>query len=275
MKKEKQIDYSKSRFAPEALARVIAAVNELPQDLKKFKDDLNELSARYDKEYLQIIQKHGNRVAAGYEPLEKDLLKLQSVYANKLRRLITPKLAGLLNTAVERNGFENARLRLRNLVSEKRALLRIIDAFNRWQALTFKGMAVFKPFEFETPVYTFSFNEDATLELSNIEILDILTKEKIPIEKIRVCRVCPNIFWKKRSDSPTCSSSCLKTFNDKRFETKERITKYTDGFEIQQKKLEKQKETLDISHPLIQKQMQILDKIQNKLEKEKFKYGTL
>ena len=261
-------------ICPAELKPILKAINELPQDLKKFEDDFNELSAQYDKEYLQIIQKHGNRVVVGYEPLEKDLLELQFISGKMLRRIITPKLADLLNMTVKKNSFENARLRLRNLIREKNTLLRIIYAFNHSQSLTIKGMTVYKSFEFETPVYTFSFNEDTTLELSNIEILDIITKDKIPIKRIRICRACPNIFWAKRSDSPTCTSRCLNTFNKRKSEIKKRMNTLTNILDSEFKKFEKQKAGLGFNHPLVSEQIKKLDKIQNKLEREKLKYGT-
>lgn len=262
-------------ICPNKLKPILKAVNQLPKDLKKFEDDLNELSGRYDKEYLKTISNHDNKLNYDNELLQNDWLKLRSIFCNKLRQIITPKLADLINMTEGGNSFENARLRLRRLINEKTTLLNIIGSFQVWNVGYNRQMILKPTFNLDKSLSAYSFNEDTSLELLSFEVLEILTTNKIPIDRIRICRACrKNIFWAKRSDSPTCSSKCSNTFNTRKTRINKRINAIKETLDNELKELEKQKVSLGSEHPTVNKQMGILNKLYNKLDKERLKNGT-
>lgn len=263
-------------ICPNELKTIFKSVNELPHDLKKFEDDLNELLGQYNKEYLKTIRAPDNKLNYSDELLQKDLLKVRLRYDKKLRQIITPKLADLINMTVERNGFQNVRFRLCRLINEKLTLLNIIGSFRVWDVGYNRQMILKPPFNLDKALSGYSFNEDTSLELLSFEVLRILTKDKLPIERIRICRACrKNIFWAKRSDSPTCSSRCSNTFNKKKSGIKKRISELNKNINSASAQFEKQKTKFGFEHSSVQKQMELLDKLQNKLQTEQIKYGTL
>jgi hypothetical protein len=267
--------YKKKSEIPEELQNIIDAVNLLPQDLESFEKNINELYVQFDREYLEAIKRHDNRIRFGYEPLENDWAKIQLKYNEKLCQIVKSNLLRAINYEPERNSFQNAVLRLRRLINEKQTLLTIVDAYRTWN-FSYDRQTIYPPdFNFKKPLIAFSFNPDSTIKFTSFEILELLKINNIPIDRIRICQICRNIFWAKRIESPTCSKRCSNTFNGRKTRIKQRAEKYLQQYNEQLEKLEKLKTSFNPDHPLIQKQKKLLNNLLTKLDKEKLKYGTL
>ena len=299
-------------ICPKELEPIFKAVNKLPEDLERFESDLSELSEKFNKEHLQIIQNHGNRTIYGYDPLEKDWLKLSKKYDWKLRQIITPELANLIKVTVDRNGFQNVRFRLRRLVNEKKTLRDIVRAYRIWDigynrqpygthAALFnsdtedyshekKLLLQLKPtFNLSKALSAFGFNEDTSLELLSFHVLEILTRNQFPIERIKICPICKNIFWAKRTDSSACSDNHVNTFNQSKTRIRKRINELNKKLEDESKELETIREKLEklqnyklpipalvaAQENLFNEQMKKLDKLNNKLHATQLRYGEL
>jgi hypothetical protein len=262
-------------FCPDELRPLFKMVNKLPQDLNKFENDLNQIYTRGFAEFQKAGQPDTKNLGLFYAPNEVDSIRVQSKHCKLLRQQIPPELAAFYNEFFESNDFFNALFQLRLLINEKRTLLTIIQSFQGWDKGYNRQLIPQPTFNLEVPLSAFSFNEDTSLALLSFRVLEILTKDKIPIKRIRICRACKNIFWAKRSDSPTCSKKCLNTFNKRKSRNIQQGEKYIKQYNEGVENLKKLKKEQNGNPSLIQKQIAQLDNLRFKLEMLRREYVTL
>jgi len=267
---------------PKELEDLIDSVNLVPGDLEKFESDLLELSKQFNTEL------YGKD-----NPTKTRMAKLLSEYGKKIRNLISPELEKRIKYTVEQNGFENVVFQLRRLVNERIMFRDIIQAFRMWDidynrqpygidAELFKlftkdfdydRQLVLKPtFNFSKALSAFSFNQDTSIELLSFRVLEILTRDKIPIERLRICPICKDIFWAKRIEAKTCSKRrCSNNFHQRKL----RIKEYEKRLDKEFKNLKKLQSSLSPKNSLITQQRERVNKLLQKIKKEKMKNGNL
>ena len=242
---------------PDDLGNIIDAVNLLPNDLDKFERELIEVDRPYFDPY-------------------------------KFRELVPIELEEQIKRPGLPFTFPNLQFRLRRLVNEKRILKDIILAFQTWHVdfdrqgqtiipkqwgletddVNLNNQLTLRPsFTLTRPPSAFNFRDDTSLELLSFRVLEILTRDKLPVERIRECRVCHKIFWAKRKESPTCSEGCLRTDNARRTRIKKLISEFGE-MTIKLKKLEAGKR-----HGLIPGHVDRMRKLRSKIEVRARKYG--
>lgn len=252
--------YRKVAECPEELEELLTAVNSLPQDLGKFENDLKKLGRNYR--------------------IEDD-----EKYSVELRWLITPECVIELDKILDRfriRGFLNERFQLYKLINEKQTFLTIIRAFAIHSEIYYQTGTINKhinspqTFNFDKAIAAFNFAADSTIELTSFRVIEILTKYKIPVERLNICPICRKIYWvarigKKREESNTCPEKrCSNNFHQR----KRRIREYKVRFRAEEKKLEKLKSynlKSGSDNNLILEQTERLLKLQNKIKQEVWK----
>jgi hypothetical protein len=251
---------------PDALTPILGSVNLLPDNLEGFEHDLDEL------------------LTQGFEP-------------NSFRALVPIELEEIIKPRSFPSNIANLAYQLRRLANEKRILRDIIAAFRKWETdygsqgqriipALFglqscdgqdAGLLQLRPsFALSRPPNGFNFNDDSTLSLLSFRILDILTRNKIPIERIRECVVCRKIFWVRRMERsawfvPYCGTQCGNTHNGR----KTRIREMEKGLDVKIQKLTHLQATLSPGNSLIADHSDRIGKLAAKIEAKKAKYNLV
>lgn len=90
--------------------------------------------------------------------------------------------------------------------------------------------------------------------------------------RLRVCPICNEIFWAKRIETNTCSKKrCSNNFHQRKLRIKELEKRFDKEYE----KLDKQRKMFADDNPLVKKQMNLINKIKEKIYREQNKNGTL
>lgn len=244
-----------SEGSPE-LNKLIEKINLLPKDWQKFELDSGKLIKQWEAEIREAGAKD--------EILPPDFF---SNYAKKFHNLIAPKLAEKMNRKPEEKGLVNAQRELRVLYEQNLALRNIINIFQQFKEYNNPEQS----FMLNKPLQTIVFNPDTTLNLIGSEVIEILKRNNIPIERVRICPICQDIFWAKRSESPACSDSHVIAVNT----GKTRIRKNLDDFRKQREKLKKLHSKFSQEHHLVLKQLELVKKLHNKIQEKVKKYGNL
>jgi hypothetical protein len=238
------------------LNELIEKINLLPKDWEKFMQDSGKLIKQWEAEIREAGAKD--------EILPPEFF---SNYAKKFHNLIAPKLAEKMNRKPEEKDLLSAQFELRVLYDQNLALRNIINIFQQFKECNNpEGTGALNK-----PLQTIGFNPDTTLNLSGFEVIEILKRNNIPIERVRVCPICQDIFWAKRKESPACSDSHVIAVNT----GKTRIRKNLEDFHKQREKLKKLDSKFSREHPLVLKQLELVKKLHNKIQEKVKKYGTL
>lgn len=244
-------------ICPNELKCLMKSVNFLPNDLKRFENDLMDLSLQFNDEF------YGAKA-----PLETIILGLLQKYCEKIRSMVSPQMDAKISELLERNDFQNVLFQLHRLINEKITLKTVIQAFETSKEYNNPNQT----FVFDKSIAAFSFSEDSSLEIASFRVIEILTRKKLPIDRIRICPVCKNIFWAKRTESPACSAPHVHTFNTR----KTRIKKDEEEFKEQVATLKKLAvEYNSQEHPLVLDQLKKVKNLQNKIQKKAQKYGII
>ncbi len=90
--------------------------------------------------------------------------------------------------------------------------------------------------------------------------------------RLKICPICDDIFWARRIEAQTCSTKqCSNNFHQRNL----RIKEYEKRFDKESKSLKKLQTTLSAENGLIAQQTARVDKLREKIKKEKMKNGTL
>lgn len=244
-----------SEGSPE-LNKLIEKINLLPEDWQKFELDSEKLIKQWGAEIREAGAK--DRIL----PPE-----FSSNYAKKFRNLIAPGLAEKMNRKPEETSLINAQREIRVLYDQNLALRNIINIFQQFKECNNpEGIG-----HLNKPLQTIGFNPDTTLNIMGFEVIEILQRNNIPVERVRVCPICQNIFWAKRIESPACSDSHVIAVNT----GKTRIRKNLDNFHKQIEKLKKLDSTFSREHPSVLKQLELVRKLRKKIQLKEKKYGTV
>lgn len=238
------------------LNELIEKINLLPKDWEKFMQDSGKLIKQWDAEIREAGAKDENL------PLE-----FSSNYAKKFRQLIALKLAEKMNRKPEEMGLINSQFELRVLYEQNLALRNIINIFQQFKEFNNPEQT----FMLNKPLQTIGFNPDTTLNLIGFGVIEILKRNNIPVERVRVCPICQEIFWAKRKESPACSDSHVVAVNT----GKTRIRKNLEDFHKQREKLKKLDSKFSREHPLVLKQLELVKKLRSKIQEKVQKYGTV
>ncbi len=246
-----------SEGSPE-LNKLIEKINLLPKDWQKFELDSGNLIKQWESEI---------REAGAKDKVLPPTFSLN--YGKKFRQLISPELAERMNRKPEEKGLINAQFELRVLYGQNLALRNIINIFQQFKEYNNPEVT----FMLNKPLQTIGFNPDTTVNLTGFEVIEILKRNNIPVERVRVCPVekCQKIFWAKRTESPACSDSHVIAVNA----GKTRIRKNIDDFHKQREKLKKLDSTFSREHPSVLKQLELVKKLHKKIQEKVKKYGTL
>lgn len=238
------------------LNELIKKINLLPKDWRKFELDSEKLIKQWEVEF---------RVAGEQGKILPPTFFLS--YGKKFRRLIKPELAKIMERKPEQKGLHNARHEIRVLNEENLALRDIINLFQQFKEYNNPEQGFF----LSKPLQIISFNPDSTLELQGFRVMEILKNNNVPIERVRICPICKDIFWAKRIESPACSDSHVIAVNT----GKTRIRKKLQELQNQRERLKKLDSKFSRKHPLVLKQLELVEKLHNKIQEKVSKYGTL
>ncbi len=236
--------YNKIAECPPELQELIELVNLLPSDLKQFENDLNKLSSQFYQEF-QTTPELYSEVSKNY----------------------SQKLASWFNS-LKANGFVNQTMEIKRLINNKITLLWFIEAYQTFKEFNNPT----QDFNFDKNISAFSFNEDSTIRLTSFLVVDILIRNKIQIERLRICPICKKVFWAKRVEAQTCrKKQCSNNFHQRKLRIKEYETRLVKELKI----LEGLRLRLNPSNSLITQQAEMVNKLQQKIKMEKKKNGNL
>jgi hypothetical protein len=249
---------------------LLELINLLPKDWETFERESRNLIKQWETEILKEMRKVGKHTVFYWE-YSQLFPGLTAKYSSRFRQLIAPKLAEEMNRKPEEMGLENAKFELQVLYEQKLALKNIIQLFQMFK----KSNDPYQTFRLDKPLKTIGFHEDTTIDLIGFRVIETLKRNNIPIERVRECPVCEDIFWVKRIEKnsdfiPYCSESCGNTFNTRRT----RVRKLEKEFEQQLEKLRKL-QTSSAPNELITKQNEQVIKIAEKINQRKIKYGIV
>lgn len=115
-----------------------------------------------------------------------------------------------------------------------------------------------------------SFTQDGKINFQ--DDLFIKTLQGVDLTRLRICPICKDVFWAKRSEASTCSKKrCSNQFHQRQF----RIRDYETTIEKELVKHTKLEAKFGLDHPLTAKQMEVIEKLKLKINKEKAKNGNL
>ncbi len=263
---------------PNELKSLLLAFRLLPRDLdglRKFSNDLESLSEHLNREWREYMNAYDEKDLPN-PAIDVDFLKWRAKCDKNIRKLAVSELTEKDVEALEKMNIKITAQNLLWLISEKRILLRIITAFEIWY-VDYKRNSP-RDFNFGESINTFNFNKDTSLKLAVFSIPEILERKSIPVERIRICPICKNIFWAKRSDSSACSDKDVNAFNSKKSGAKARLKELQNEFSKESKKLQKLIAKYKYSpftskemHPLIAKQHELVDEVDKKITRERGK----
>lgn len=244
---------------------LIKKINLLPKDWEKFLRESRVFIETLDLKLLSEMEKQGISILPCSKYLElcpDDVL----IFNEKFRRL-APKLIERMGLNLETDGLENAQFQIRVLYEQNLALRNIINIFQQFKGFNNPEQS----FVLNKPLQTIGFNADTTLNLVGFRVIEILTSNKIPIERVRICPICQDIFWAKRTESPACSDPHVIAVNA----GKTRNRKNLEEFQKQREKLKKLDSKFGREHPLVLRQVELVKKLHNKIQEKVKKYGNL
>lgn len=248
------------------LNELIEKINLLPKDWEKFMQDSGKLIKQFESEIYTAMRKKGIGTVFywQYSELCPDVVL---TYSKKFRQLISPKLVERMKSKPEIEGLINSQFELCVLYDQNLALRNIINIFQQFKGFNNPEQT----FILNKPLQTIGFNPDTTLNLIGFRVIEILKRNNIPVERVRICPICQDIFWAKRSESPACSDSHVIAVNA----GKTRNRKNLEDFHKQREKLKKLDSKFSREHPLVLKQLELVKKLHNKIQEKVQKYGTL
>lgn len=244
------------------LNELIKKINLLPKDWEKFLKESRVFIDRLNLELHSEMQKQ----EIGFLPCSKfselcpdDVL----IFSERFRRL-APKLIERMGLNLETDGLENAQFQVKVLYEQNLALRNIIHIFQQFKEFNNPKQT----FMLNKPLQTIGFNADSTLNLVGFRVMEILKRENIPIERVRVCPICRDVFWAKRSESPACSTSHVNTFNRRLGRIRESVKELRKHLQ----NLEKLQTNLSPENRLISEQKQKNIKLAESIKRRKEKW---
>lgn len=240
--------YEKISICPPELKELIEPLNLLPPDLNQFEDYLLKLSLEFNAECFENSESS---------------FDLMDIYAEKICGLIHPELVNRINE-FKKGDFINGKCQLERLINEKITLITVIQAFKAFKSFNNPSQT----FGFKKSIAVFSFYKDSTIQLSSFRVIEVLTRNKIPIERVKICPICNEIFWAKRIEAQPCSKKrCSNNFHQR----ERRIKEYEKRLSKEVTNLEKLQLNLSPENTLISQQSNKTEKLSKKIKIEKRK----
>lgn len=235
----------------------------MPKDLGKLRNALTDLLRRAtDESGEPRVPKDESAKIVWEKGLVQDF---ENAVPNILRSTIRPQDAFSIHPL-------NAAKTILALVAEKEILDEILGAYKTWDEKYERnflphsprvkmrdeeedqmihranGLTLGPAFQFSRNVSRFSFRPDTSIELRDYEIVRLLTTGRVPIDRMRKCRVCSEIFWAKRIDAATCSRPCLNSDNQRRTRLRKMLDQLQEfGASQRRRALAAKKEVFDLS----------------------------
>lgn len=244
--------YQKIAQCPIELEELFQLVNLLPKDVDLLRKTLTVLHLEFNQRFNANPEK---------------FRKINNSLEEKIKKL-HPELANDIFISISDEGFINQKFQIERLINEKKTLRAVIQnykefiGFNNPQAT----------FMLDKALTTIGFNQDSTIQFASFRILDILSRNKIPIKRLGICPICDEVFWAKRENAPTCiKRQCSNNFHQR----KRRINEYQQRLDKKVRNLKKQRNSLSAEHIVITSleiEIQILER---KIKQEKNKNGNL
>ncbi len=244
----------KKRVPPKELQEMIDVFNALPKEVER----LQSIVSILEQEYLQERREAGEVGQEVYNDF-------QNKFAESLFKVVEPKLAQRLDDVRKRRRLVFDRLvdELGRIIRDRDVLYELLEKYKMW-ASVFDAPESYQGYRLTEPFIAISFNGDTSIKFSHAEVLEVLTKYPIPVERIRICKYCELIFWARRIDAPTCSGRCSNNFNAR----STRIRKLGRTLASERAKLEKQREQWDESHPWMVRQRKRIASLEKKFGAE-------
>jgi len=264
-----------ARECPKPFQKLINLVNSLPGNADLI---YSELKSEYDKEEKSLLEDQATFEA------RMDLLSLPSKYEKKIEQLFPRKIfyyvIDILEQDLERltpySGYVATLkpleklfelITIRNLLMQMAKLtLREFNTFHSAPSLTLR------------PLINFGLDTNGCIKSRVNPMVEIFERYDLPIERIRLCPICENIFWLKRIESPnkttnTCQKKCSNNFRRR----KRQIDIWEEKLEREIWKLEKLRATVAPINPnskLLIEQKNRVEKIQINIYEAKIKNGN-
>jgi predicted RNA-binding Zn ribbon-like protein len=204
----------RSRPAPEAIARLLQIVNDVP----KSADPLKDFVGRPRDPSSEEVSEAGGWIQAYRARWILELKEFVRYWGESARRYV-----------LEASEFEEIDKRYRAAPALRKLLESIADQ-NRKRAEAVKP--VFDDLFFELPAEAHNLLDSLALRMSNankhatIEATGLLKTliEEAELDRIKSCafETCGKLFWAGRIDRPCCSEPCRNAYRQKRHRLKKK-----------------------------------------------------
>ncbi len=214
--------YKKIAETPNGLEELLLLLNQLPKsvgELERLASDLVGISEQLNSAILELWGtqcEHPGKF--DHSAFARASLRLRKRAISKITSQIGHDLAVGLNLGSQSHPYYDAPFYVRTLVQKKLALLHILQCFEMRNndAVRYAELRRKITFHFVQPPTWFQFNTDTTIEITEFDIFDYLSKNRIPMDRVRLCPVCNEIYWVKRKGAPVCKSrKCSNAFHQR------------------------------------------------------------
>lgn len=277
-KKEKKPDAK----CPGELDEILKLVNLLPKNVLSVYENLKE---KYESEEQYLNEQ--TQINPNDIDIKMDLTFLFDSYGKKIEQLL-PKdvyyyVVGIFDTGFKEFTFYNG------ITAQIEPLEKLFELITLKQLL--KQIAVLTSLEFEVihpasrltfqPLISFGLDVEGNVKSYASPIVEVFSRNNIPLERIRLCPICEDIFWalkvsqdnverEYKSNSNACSPSCVNTYRQRKFQSKKRIKKYEKQLAEETAKLEKlQLKNSMPDNNLISEQKATIKKLEKLIEEDK------
>lgn len=212
------MNYRRVSRPPEEIARLLSCINAFPET-DKIESILEEL------EGVLLSFADDDRVIRSVDP------KNGLIYGEKVFDLLGKDVFGFMfEDLYIRHEYFEAHNRFLGLLSIRTMFLSIAQTNNNFRGNSQdrlirrvnsqNGVLEFSGPEMRMKITSKGFIKPFTEE--NI-LIELFKNFDIPFERIRLCPICQNIFWKARKESPTCSRKCSNNFHQKKNQLKNQL----------------------------------------------------
>jgi hypothetical protein len=263
---------------PSELEEIIELVNSLPKNVLSVYKNLKE---KYESEEQYLIEQ--TQINPNDIDIKMDLTHLPRKYEKEIKSLFSENIYFYVKGVLEFQfseinfgvGFDSILEPLDKLF-ELMKIKWLLTQIAELTSLEFDVLHTATELIFQ-PIINFGVDENGNIKPATNPLVEIFNKKNIPLERIRLCPICKDIFWalkvsqdnvekKYKSDSITCSPPCSNT----RRGAKKRIKDYKKRLAEETAKLEKlQLKNLMSDNDLISEQKEKIKKAENLIEKNK------
>lgn len=197
--------YKKISEAPPELAAWIRAINSLPCNYSELERKISQLVEHYE---FTLSNTFGIETKS-LDDLFRVPNELLNRYEAKLRSLLPTEFANNLFEGLGSKGFLEAAANFQLIPRYRSDLLSLLRLYEVSSEMPIWGLV-------DTRM-SYRFNDDSTVAVKIPGIIELIIRERIPVNRIRKCLVCRCIYWAKKKNSETCGRTyCSNTLGNRK-----------------------------------------------------------